>query len=129
MTLWMKSWALLLALLWLPVTLHCRLEVADLVADTCCQSQHEQHETDAPQQHHSDNTCQVESNQFAPQKEDLSVAATVVLMVTLLETVPVDSASAVSQIHAEDVAARALRPSWQLDLQASLPVRAPSFLS
>jgi hypothetical protein len=126
MRFWTKSWALLLALLWLPVTSHCLMEVADvLVADACCQA--DTHSS-VPHEHESEGACQVESNQFAGQKEELGKTFAV-LVIALLERIPSDVASQISRVHAEDVASLGLRPAWHLDLCTSVPARAPSFLS
>lgn len=75
MKLWCKVMAAFLALLWLPVSSHCLLEIAELIHhDHCCQpafGHDHSHGHDA-----ADGNCQVESRQMTVQKQDLSKSRT-----------------------------------------------------
>jgi hypothetical protein len=124
MKLWCKVMAVVLALLWVPVTGHCLMENAGFIAaDACCADA-------APAHGHEDShgACQVESNQFAAHKEDF-LQSMVIVAVVILDLAAFESTAVTSAISASGVAPVDLRPSWHLDLCTSLPARAPSLLS
>lgn len=127
MKLWCKIMAIVLALLWVPVTGHCLMENAGFIeADACCVASPEK----APSHSHesSDGACQVESNQFAAHKEE--VLQSMVILAVVVFDLSVDELSALSTaIPDGGVAPEDLRPAWHLDLCTSLPARAPSLLS
>ena len=120
-------WVGTLALLWLPITSHCQLEVLPTLEFLACCD----HEESAP---HEDNDCEqdgcasVESGDYrtqeyepvlvAPELSALYVAAAV------LEALPADVSFGISTTAPPEQ-----QRCWQFVLRAALPVRAPSLAS
>jgi len=126
MKLWCKVMAVVLALLWVPVTSHCLLEEAGLIHhNACCQSslgEDHSHGHDA-----ADGCCQVESRQLAAQKHDVLKAVVLVTFLTASVFSTVDQ-PVVSSILGEGVAPPELSPTWQFVSRAAVSPRAPSVL-
>jgi len=126
MKLWCKAMALFLALLWVPVSSHCLLEIAELIHhDHCCQpsfGHDHSHGHDA-----ADGNCQVESRQLAGQKQEV---LKLYLLVALLQnadfSLPERTSSA--SLISDGVAPPELRPTWQFVSRAAVTPRAPSVL-
>lgn len=123
---WCKVMALLLALLWMPVSSHCLLECAEFIhQDACCQadlSSDHSHGHDA-----ADGNCQVESRQLAAQKHDVLKEC---LLVALLKSIEfsLPEPSGVAFIPSEGVAPPELSSSWQFVSRSAVSPRAPSVL-
>jgi hypothetical protein len=124
-----KTCALLLLVLWVPVSMHCELEaLGGLEFLSCCS-----HTPSAP---HQDNDCQedacsvVESGAFfLPQKE-----REVTPPVALLEQMPLDlveplTASAPGLLAPTSETPLGLSRLWRFSERTALPPRAPSLLS
>ncbi len=123
---WCKVMAVILALLWLPVTSHCLLEEAGLIHhDACCQTtlgEDHSHGHDA-----ADGSCQVESRQIAAQKHDVLKAVVLVTFLAAGELFSTDL-PAVTSISGDGVAPPELSPTWQFVSRAAVSPRAPSVL-
>jgi hypothetical protein len=115
--------AILLALLWLPVTSHCRLEMipgleflqclADTPTDSDCEG----------------DSCQsVESANYKPEDAqpvlDLPAA-----FLTVLVALPSLESAPIQQPDWQATAPPELPSSWQFFFRAALPLRAPPFAS
>ncbi|MGV3754878.1 MAG: hypothetical protein ACO1QS_05810 [Verrucomicrobiota bacterium] len=126
MKLWCKAMALFLALLWVPVSSHCLLEIAELIHhDHCCQpsfGHDHSHGHDA-----ADGNCQVESRQLAGPKQDV---LKVYLLVSLLDNAAfsLPERTSLSGLISDGVAPPELRPTWQFVSRAAVSPRAPSIL-
>lgn len=126
MKLWGKVVALLLAVLWMPVSSHCLLETAELIHhDACCQPDFggdHSHGHDA-----ADGNCQVESRQLAVQKTDVLKAC---VLVALLSSAEFSNAGTSDGplIAPSGVAPPELTTSWQFVSRTAVPPRAPSIL-
>jgi hypothetical protein len=123
--------ALLLALVWLPATLHCGLEAAGLLehADACC---HGEHADAAKPTHCGVAGCGVvESGDYQPSYSLLKVSAPVAVicfssLIELTACLPGEPA-----IVAPEKAESPLeiRRTWQFLARAALSPRAPSSVS
>jgi len=127
-----KSAAVLLLALWVPATLHCRLEQAlSLELISCCQHEDAEktpahHETDC-----ADDGCAAVESGFYKQEETEAtpgrpLPALVVSLAPHLDCAPKCVrvlVAAVSRFPSE------LAKCWQFSFRAALPVRAPSFPS
>ncbi|ATC64857.1 hypothetical protein CMV30_13265 [Nibricoccus aquaticus] len=124
--------ALLLALVWLPATLHCGLEMAGVIgqADGCCH-----HEEAAPVSgepaHCGQGFCGiVESGDYQPTQNFLKVPAppSVLFVFCLIELAP--ELTPVPEIVASvDVEIPLeIRRTWHFTARAALSPRAPSFV-
>ena len=127
-----KSVAVLLLALWVPATVHCRLEQAlSLELLSCCP--HEDAEK-TPAHHESDcandGCAAVESGFYKQEEPEVTpgrpLPALVVLLAPHMDCGPKCVwvlVAAVSRFPSE------LAQCWQFSFRAALPVRAPSFTS
>ncbi len=127
-----KNVAVLLLALWVPATLHCRLEQAlSLELLSCCP--HEAAEK-TPAHHESDcanDGCGAVESGFYKQEETQATPGRPLPVLVVLVAPRLDDApkcvrvllAAVSRFPSE------LAKSWQFSFRAALPVRAPSFTS
>ncbi len=126
----LKITALLLAILWLPATVHCQLETLGLGALFACAGDDGAAHADG--KGCSDDGCQtIESGQVAVSKPRIDVSSLALFAFAchfcLFEVAAPDVAS-------EFVASRQdetlpLRRTWQFDRRAALPARAPDSLN
>jgi hypothetical protein len=124
--------ALLLLVLWLPATLHCRIEEAGLAAIFACEDTVPSGTAGNPTNSCADDSCRtVESGQFLFSKETLLTAAPLVapcecpvwaLRLSAPEPDPAPS-------FAEPVGPPPLQRSWQFVRRAARPARAPDALN
>jgi hypothetical protein len=123
--------AVFLVTLWLPATLHCRLEGLGLAGLFACSEQSAQSE------HADDNSCAddgcqtIESGQFVVSKTQLTAAllpAPICLAVHCLLQVapPVPAAATFACYQVEPLP---LQRTWQFTRRAALPARAPDVLN
>lgn len=124
-----KVLIVLLALLWLAASNHCRLEgLPGLGFLTCCT-----HEDSAP---HQDDDCEtdgcaaVENQLYKTETAQISVVAPTLLFATFLSSAWVElfPPASASQIP-PDAAPAVLLRVWQFTYRTALPPRAPSLLS
>lgn len=119
--------ALLLALLWLPLTSHCQLEsLTETELASCCPSSSTE-DNDCGDK----GCCTVESARYQSQRNDDLAVAPVVLLLSVI-----DRPSAVEDALPDEVSLGILTAAppehartWHFVSRTALPVRAPSFLS
>lgn len=125
-----RSWvALVLALLWTPVTAHCLLEDAGLIhRDECCQPTNSPTDADHDA---ADGVCQIETGKFHLPKPG-SIVAGIPVSMPWQQSVP--PADAVLRPQDSLIATGTSPPAilgrtWQFARRAALPPRAPSAAS
>jgi len=121
--------ALVLALIWLPATLHCGLKAAGWLesVETACCADHDEAPGEQPAGC-SHNTCGlVESGEYQPATHFLKVAtsATVVCFSSLMEFVPETLRVPESDAPAEAESPPEIPRTWQFVARAALSPRAP----
>jgi hypothetical protein len=121
--------AVLLALLWVPVTSHCLMEDAGLIHhDACCET----HEAEASHGHDAaDGTCRVESSGYQLPKphETLAVPTLPDLLVGCFAMACDLPVSALTPPEPADSPPRLIAVTWQFSSRAAPSPRAPSRLS
>jgi hypothetical protein len=124
-------WVLALALLWVPITSHCKLEGLPLFAELlgCCG--HE--DSTAP---HQDNDCEqdacasVESGDYRTQEHDpLFVVPDFIVSAIIGVVSELGSLPAEVSLGIFATASPEQHHIWQFAFRTALPVRAPSFVS
>jgi hypothetical protein len=120
--------AWLVALLWLPASLHCGLDAADLLntADACCQ-----HE---PAPANEANPCSlgvcgvVESGNYQPAQNSLKVSApsAVLLVFAAFGLAPILAPEPEQDVFPMIESPPEMRRTWHLVARAALSPRAPS---
>jgi hypothetical protein len=123
--------ALLLALMWLPATLHCGLEAAGLLehAESCCHDEHEA--SQEPVHCGTDNCGVVESGDYQPVHSLVKISAPVAVLdfSSLLEVVrprPIEP-KIVAPVDVESPPE--IRRTWHFVVRAAPSPRAPSFVA
>jgi hypothetical protein len=122
---WLKpTFAALLAALWLPVTSHCLLEVADFIPlDECCTA------ADARSGgHEADQTCQVEYAAYAlPKGQKLAPEPCASAPIATFRAPAPVTPPALRLLASEDTLAPPELPArWRFTLRTAPPSRAPS---
>jgi hypothetical protein len=127
---WVRKPVLLLLLaLWLPVTLHCRLEtISGLSFLVCCQ-----HAGSAP---HQDSDCEedgcaaVESGGYKLEENpSFEVPCLAFVAVLVFPAAADDTPAREPRVAVAALTASELSQGWQFSFRAALPPRAPSFVS
>jgi hypothetical protein len=120
--------AVLLALLWAPVTSHCLLEDAGLIHhDACCEA----HEAEAGHGHDAaDGACRVETSSYQlPKPHETLAAPTLPDLLVGCFAVPCGlPASALTPPELADSPPRLIAVTWQFSSRAAPSPRAPSYL-
>lgn len=124
-------WIVGLALMWLPITAHCKLEMISALSEILACCDHEQES-----QPHQDDDCQrdgcaaVESGKYRTQELDALVVAP--------DFTPIDLPEAALELSAlpDEVslgifttAPPPMEHTWDFSLRTALPARAPSLAS
>jgi hypothetical protein len=127
-----QSVAVVLLALWLPATLHCRLEnIPGLEFLSCCQHEDAEktpahHEQDCA----NDGCAAVESGFYKQEKPQDAPAKPVLALMTLpglsLDKGPQDDLVSIFGIFSSPPE---LAQSWQFSCRTALPPRAPSFVA
>jgi hypothetical protein len=117
--------AVLLLSLWLPATLHCALEAADIHIAIVCHD----HDTQAASENHcADDSCHaIESASFTVFSLTKLVGTATLLVVARLAE-PIELPPDGVRPERTDVP-RELQRSWQFSTRAAPPTRAPSRLT
>ncbi|MFZ5496196.1 MAG: hypothetical protein ACOZE5_12790 [Verrucomicrobiota bacterium] len=120
--------ALLLTALWLPATLHCRLEAASFYeADECCADEQTANTSDC-----KDDACPtVEDALYKESSQDLKIAApaTCVCFVCLAPVTADETVAEPALSPARHAPPPELGVTWQFVARAAPPVRAPALSS
>lgn len=126
-----KFAALLLLALWLPATLHCRLEGVGLAGLFTCPEASAQAEHSDDNTAHADNCQTIESGQFAVIKSRivpaLLPAPVCVFVHCLLHVAP--PAPAPEIFACSQTEPLLLQRTWQFVRRAALPARAPDLIA
>lgn len=125
--------ALLLALLWLPATVHCGLEAAGLVehADACGHEDHRKNDADSGHCD-ADNCSLVEDGAYAPSHQLVKVAAPIALLHVchaVMRLAFETRARVVAEISPRTESPPEINRTWQFVARAALSPRAPSLVS
>jgi hypothetical protein len=124
--------SLSLALLWLPVTVHCLLEsLPGIEFLSCCQ--HDDSESE-PATAHQDNDCETDAcasveSGFYKIEDNLSVSHAVHFVLSVWESVAALPGDFTPDFSPASSAPPELPKVWQFSRRTALPPRAPSFIA